>query len=161
MATGTRALGIVGRVAAAAVLAMHGLIHLLGFAVYWRLAEVEGISYRTNLLSGDLPVGEIGAWAFGLMWLVGAVAFLAVGFSLLLARPWWRTLALGTTLFSLAVTVLGLPDSPYGVAVNLAILAYLLVVRSMSRLLPGASPPRRTEGSGSASSAREMPGRSA
>lgn len=117
---------MIRRVILGAVFTLHGLIHLLGFAVYWRLAEVEDISYRTALLSGNLPVGEFGAWVFGLLWLVAAVGFAVAGLAVLLARPRWRRLTLGVALFSLAITLLGLPDSPYGVVVNLAILACLL-----------------------------------
>jgi hypothetical protein len=119
-----------------AVLVLHGLIHVLGFVVYWRLAGVEEISYRTSLLSGYLPVGELGAWVFGLLWLLGALGFAVAGMAVLLSRPWWRQFTLGAALFSLVVTTLGLPDSPYGVVVNLAILAYLFVGEGM-RWFPG------------------------
>ena len=54
------------RVVLGAVLILHGLIHLLGFVVYLRLAEVEALSYSTILLSSKLDVGEAGANVFGI-----------------------------------------------------------------------------------------------
>jgi hypothetical protein len=45
---------------AAAVLVLHGLIHLMGTAVYMRLADVQGLSYKTTLLGGRLDLGENG-----------------------------------------------------------------------------------------------------
>ena len=117
---------MVQRVVLGTVLILHGLIHLLGFIVYWRLAEVEGLAYGTRLLSGSLEVEEAGAWIFGLLWLVAAVGLVIAGVSVLLLRPWWRTLTTGVTLLSLMVTALGWPDAWFGVLINLAILAYLL-----------------------------------
>lgn len=40
------------RYAAAVVVAAHGVIHLIGFVVPWRLADVEGSPYRTTVLAG-------------------------------------------------------------------------------------------------------------
>jgi len=42
------------------VLVVHGLIHLMGTAVYMRLAEVKGLTYKTTLLSGHWELGEGG-----------------------------------------------------------------------------------------------------
>jgi hypothetical protein len=109
------------------VLILHGLIHVLGVAAYWRLAEVEGLPYGTRLLSGSLEVGEAGVWIFGLLWFVAAVGFVVAALALLLLRPWWRPLTLGVALLSLVITILGWPDAWFGVLVNLAILACLLV----------------------------------
>lgn len=118
---------MIKRVILGTVLILHGLIHLLGVAAYWRLAEVEGLSYGTRLLSGSLEGGETGAWVFGLLWLLGAIGFVVAGAAVLLLRPLWRSLTLGVAVLSPAITVLGRPDALFGVLVNLAILAYLLV----------------------------------
>ena len=41
-----------GRVLIGLVFTLHGLIHLLGFAAYLKLAEPEGIAYPTGLFGG-------------------------------------------------------------------------------------------------------------
>ena len=50
------------------VLVVHGLIHLMGTAVYIRLAEVKGLTYKTTLLSGHWELGEGGIRVFGALW---------------------------------------------------------------------------------------------
>ena len=40
--------------------AVHGLIHLLGFVAYWPLREVSELPYKTSLLSGKLEAGAAG-----------------------------------------------------------------------------------------------------
>jgi hypothetical protein len=116
---------MVKRAVLTVVFVVHGLIHVLGFAVYWKLATIEGLSYGNRLLSGSLEVGEAGA------------RVLVAGVAVLLLRPWWRPLTFGVALLSLAITVLGWPDSWFGVLVNLAILAYLFVGGKRG-WLPGA-----------------------
>jgi hypothetical protein len=73
---------MIARIVLGAVLALHDLIHLLGFVVYRRLADVETLSYGTSLLSDALEVGEGGAW------LVAAVGFIAAGLAVLTLRSW-------------------------------------------------------------------------
>lgn len=115
------------RIVLGTVLVLHGLIHLLGFAVYLRLATIEGLSYGTALLSGKLEVGEAGARIFGLLWLLAAVGFVVASVAVFALFPWWWTFTLWVTLLSLVVTALGWPDPWFGVVVNVVILAYLLV----------------------------------
>ena len=115
------------RVVPGAVLILHGLMHLLGFMVYLRLANIESLPYSTALLSGKLEVGEVGARVFGLLWLLAAVGFVVAGVAVFALLPWWGTFTLWVALLSLVVTVLALPDSWFGVVVNVVILAYLLV----------------------------------
>ena len=108
------------------VLIVHGLIHLIGFVVPWRLVTIEGMAYKTTLLAGGLNVGDTGMRAVGLLWLLLALGFVVAGGGVVTGQSWWRMLALGVTVLSLVVTILGLPDSPFGVLINLIILAYLL-----------------------------------
>ena len=67
------------RTLAAAILAAHGLIHLIGFVVPWGIAQVEGFPYRTSALAGAVALGETGARAVGVAWLVLAVGFVDRG----------------------------------------------------------------------------------
>ena len=49
------------RALGAAVLAAHGLLHLIGFVVPWRIAVVDGFADRTTALGGVLALGDGGA----------------------------------------------------------------------------------------------------
>jgi hypothetical protein len=43
---------VIFRRAAAVFFALHGLIHVMGFAAAWQLATLPGIAYRTTALNG-------------------------------------------------------------------------------------------------------------
>jgi hypothetical protein len=60
---------------ASIVLVLHGLIHLMGTAVYMKLGTVEGLKYKTTLLGGRWDLGAGGIWVFGALWAVAAVGF--------------------------------------------------------------------------------------
>jgi len=66
---------------AAFVLVVHGLIHLMGTAVYARHAEFKGLSYKTTLLSGHWELREGGDSRLRLV----------MG----IARDWLRTCRIG------------------------------------------------------------------
>jgi hypothetical protein len=120
-------------IAAVVVLVLHGLIHLLGTAVYMRVADVAEMPYKTALLGGTWDVGDGGMRLFGALWALAALGFLAASAAWLLGFGGWSTLLAGVTLFSLALTVLDYQVAFMGVIVNVAILAALALV---PRLLP-------------------------
>lgn len=81
--------------AAAAFLALHGIVHLLGTAVYLELAEVADFPYKTTLLGGWWDVGRAGIRVFGVLWAVAAVGFVASAVALVVGgsrgeRCWSR-----------------------------------------------------------------------
>jgi ABC-type cobalamin transport system permease subunit len=45
---------------AAVVLALHGVIHLIGFVSPWRIISLEGFADRTTVLGGAQVVGDVG-----------------------------------------------------------------------------------------------------
>jgi hypothetical protein len=112
--------------ALAIVLVIHGVAHLVGFVVPWRLARLEEMPFGTTLLGGRIDVGDRGIRAVGILWLVAALAYLAAAVGVALLLPWWIPAVATVTVFSLALCVLGWPDSRIGVAVDLAILAFLM-----------------------------------
>ena len=105
---------------------VHGIAHLPGFLVPWRLAAPAEIPYTTTVLGGTADLGPIGIRIVSMLWLVAALAFVVAGVTTFLDDVAWRTLALTATLASLALTVLGWPYSRIGLALNLLLLAYLL-----------------------------------
>jgi hypothetical protein len=118
----------------AIVLLIHGFAHLVGFVVPWRIAKLEEAPYKTTLLGGKLDVGDAGIRILGLVWLLVAVAFFVSGIALLFASGWWWSYTLIVAGISLVLCVLGLPDSKFGIPINVAILGYLLTGKSLGWL---------------------------
>ena len=117
---------------AASLLAGHGLIHLIGFVTPWRIAAIEGFTYRTTALNGALEIGDSGVRLVGLVWLGLAVGFAAAGYGIWRGEPWALALTGVLAIVSLVVCVLGLPEAIAGVAINMAILgavAYGAILR--------------------------------
>ena len=110
---------------AAVLLAVHGLIHLIGFVVPWGITQVEGFPYRTSALAGAIVLGEPGARLVGVVWLVLAVGFVVAGVATWRRAAWAAPLAAVLATGSIVVCVLGLPEAVFGIVVNVAILAVL------------------------------------
>ena len=115
-------------VAAAAGLLLHGLLHLLGTAVYLRLAEIAEFPYKTTVLGGAWDLGAVGIGIFGVLWAAAALGFGIAAVAYLQDWPTWRSLLAGVTLFSLVLTVLDWSVAYAGIVVNVAILIALLLV---------------------------------
>src|SRR5947208_14317614 len=108
---------------AAVLLALHGLIHLIGFVSPWRIATLEGFAYRTSVLNGALNVGDAGVRVIGLVWLGVTLGFLAAGYAVWREKPWAVSLTAVLAIVSLIVCVVGLPETAAGVAIDVAIVA--------------------------------------
>lgn len=108
------------------VLAAHGLVHLLGVAVYLELATVADLPYKTTLLGGAIDVGDSGMRIYGFLCGVAAVGFVASAGAFLVDWHSWQRLLIAVTLFSLGLTILDWSVASAGIAVNLVILAVLV-----------------------------------
>jgi hypothetical protein len=107
----------------AVVLGLHGVVHLLGTAVYLQLAEVAEFEYKTTVLGGAVDVGAAGMAVFGVLWVVASVGFVVGAGALVTGREGWRVLVVGVAVFSLVLTGLDYSVASAGVVVNLGILA--------------------------------------
>jgi hypothetical protein len=116
-------------IVAAVVLALHGLIHLMGTAAYLKLANVSGIPYKTTLLSGRWDVGDTGIRVFGVLWAVAAVGFVVGAVAVFGRSPWWRSVLVLVTGLSLTLTALDWNVAFAGFFVNVAILVVLFFAR--------------------------------
>jgi len=114
------------RIALAVLMVLHGIAHLPGFLVPWRLIQSPDLPYATTILGGRLDLGGGGIRALGAVWLATALAFCLAGAAAGAARPGWTTAALAVTTFSLALTLAQMPVTRIGLGVNLALLAALL-----------------------------------
>jgi hypothetical protein len=103
----------------------HGVAHLPGFLVPWRISSPPDLPYQTRLLNGALELGDLGARVVGVLWLLAAIAFGAAAVATYRGAPRWATFALAVVLFSLILSALGWPASRIGLAVNVVLLVVL------------------------------------
>jgi len=108
----------------AAILALHGLVHVLGFVSVWRIGGGTFPMSPTLLASLD-PDGPVMRLA-GVLWLVPAVAFAAAAAGLVFDGPWWRVLVAPAAVTSLLLCIAWWSDAKVGAAFDLAILVGLL-----------------------------------
>lgn len=121
----------------AALFALHGVAHWVGFVVAWRLTDFEEMPYDTTLLAGRIEVGDVGMRIVGGLWLLTGIAFLVVALGVVGRRAGWPALALAVTVVSIALSVLGWPDSRMGVYMNLGILVVLALGSAYGWFTPG------------------------
>ena len=117
------------RFALSFLLIAHGVAHLVGFVVPWKLASMPEMPYRTTVLGGSVDLGHAGIRVVGVFWLAVAVGFAATGAALVLNKP-WLTAGVALACVSLVLCAMQWPDTRIGVAVNLFLLATLYVIRS-------------------------------
>jgi hypothetical protein len=116
------------RLVLAALMAMHGVAHLVGFAGAWQLAPAKEIPYKTTVLAGHAQLGDVGIRVMGILWLLAALAFIAAAGGAVFNARWWINAALIVTAVSLAMTIVEWPEARLGLVVNVAILAALLLL---------------------------------
>jgi len=96
------------------VVAVHGLIHLMGFAKAFGLAAFEQLR---------VPISQ----PLGLLWLAAALLFLLSAMLLFAAPGWWWAPALGAVLVSQLVILTSWSDAKFGTLANLIVLVPALV----------------------------------
>lgn len=121
------------RIAGSLLLVLHGLIHLMGTLVYLKLAEIDGLNYKTNLLNGLWEIGAGGMAVNGMLWAIAAVFFAAAGLLWMIRKSPPLKLILGAALFSLLLTGLDYSSAFAGIVINLLILAWLGLKMRMDR----------------------------
>lgn len=112
------------RVFVALFLLVHGFAHLVGFAGSWNLSRE--IAYKTTILGGRFDAGDSGIRVIGVLWLIAALAFAVAGAALLGRAPWWPAAAMGVSAASLVLCVTGWPDARIGLAIDAALIAFLV-----------------------------------
>jgi hypothetical protein len=107
------------------LLLAHGVAHLVGFLVPWRLFEAADLPYGTTIFAGRVDLGPTGIRLLGLVWLVVALAFAVSAVAVWTATPRALSALLPLVLASLALCAAGWPAAKIGVPVNLGLLALL------------------------------------
>jgi len=111
------------RIVLAIFLVLHGIAHLPGFAVSWKLMRAPDIPYTTRVLGGRVEIGEVGFRMMGVLWLLTAIAFCVVAARV--GRPGWAAGVGGIAAVSLVLSALNLPAARIGLALNVLILGML------------------------------------
>src|SRR3954468_6679653 len=107
------------------VLIVHGLIHLMGAAVYLRLGDVQGLPYKTTVLNGRLDLGPTGIGIFGALWIVPALGFVLAAVALGLGWNWWLPALAAAALASLVLTGLDWNVAYAGAIANVVIVVMI------------------------------------
>lgn len=121
------------RVAGAALLGIHGLIHLMGFFAYWPLLVLAELPYKTTILGGSLDLGTIGMRAYSLLWLAAALGFISTGVAFAAGWKRWQSVLLATTLLSVMITTLDWSTAFRGTLLDVAILLAVIYVTHNTR----------------------------
>ena len=95
-------------VVAAVIIAAHGLAHLMGVALLWKLGQPGALRYADVVPAA----GSAAAYLVGGLWLAAAVLFVAAGVLLAVGRPAWRLVALAAV--AVSVPVIGLAPGQGG-----------------------------------------------
>jgi hypothetical protein len=106
---------------------VHGVAHLVGFVVPWRLMAVDGLSSGTTVLAGRVDVGETGMRMLGVGWLALALLCVVAGVGVAMEAPWAARVGFVVLAVSFVFCLIGLPDAVVGLAANV-LLAVLLGV---------------------------------
>jgi hypothetical protein len=107
------------------MLLAHGVAHLPGFLVAWKLASFPELPFRTTVF-GTIDVGVIGTRLVGLGWLLSSIVFgaLAASIALRIEVPSAvLPLALGV---SATLCLSAWPKASYGFVANAAIAAIVV-----------------------------------
>jgi len=113
------------RYAIVALLVIHGVIHVMGFAGTLGLAQFEGASRTpTNLVTAD--VGSTTLKVLGAVWMLALVTFLFAATLLLMDNASWRPVALAAALISMVPVALWWENAPMGALANAVVVAAVL-----------------------------------
>ena len=112
------------RLVLAAVVFVHAVAHLPGFLVGWELRSFPELPFRTTILGGSIDVGVVGTKVVGLAWLALSLAFVVICLTVLMRPTWWPVFTYGTIAVSMALCIVGWPETRVGLAAN----AFILVL---------------------------------
>jgi len=115
------------RILVTVYLIIHGLAHIVGFIVPFRLANLPDAPYKTTIMFGTIDLGDTGIRIVGVLWLIAAIAFFYLGIGLFFETSNWMLQTLFITVFSMVLCILGLPDAKIGIPANIVILIFLLI----------------------------------
>lgn len=112
----------------AALLAIHGVIHLAGFLKWSGLAAVPQLSGRTAI-----RLSYAGGWVFALLWLGALILLLAAAVVRVAEVETWWALALGGVALSQVLILVAWSDAKAGTIANVLLLLPILAAGAHAR----------------------------
>lgn len=109
------------------LLFIHGFAHLVGFVVTFKLKHFDETPFKTTLFYGKIDLGENGIKIFGLFWLIFSLAFFLSFLGILYEYTWGDNFTLVISILSLILCIFGLPDSKFGILINLLIISLIIL----------------------------------
>lgn len=97
------------KTALAIIFFLHGLIHFMGFAKAFNLAEISQLTQQITKLSGVL-------------WLGAGVLFVLVALLLFLGQDWWWMPAVAAIVLSQVLIISGWQDAKFGTVANILVM---------------------------------------
>jgi hypothetical protein len=116
----------------AVVIAAHGLVHLMGVSLLWKLGEPGQLRYADAVPTPGTAAGELA----GGLWLLAAVLFVTAAILLVAGRAAWRLAALAGVAVSAPMIALAPGQAVAGLVVDGLILALVIVSRLRFRPVP-------------------------
>lgn len=111
----------------AVLLILHGIAHLVGFMAAYQLGQAGREAYKTTLYYSRFEIGAGGIRTVGVLWLLGAITFIGTGVMMLLGMPAMTDFALYSSIYSLVLCWIALPDTRIGLILNVVLIAALLL----------------------------------
>lgn len=108
----------VSTVVVALFLALHGLVHLMGVALLWKLAEPGDLTYADAV---PTP-GSVAGYVVGGLWLFAGGLLVAAAWLYIGRNTHWRMLAVCGALLSSVVIALNPTQAAAGLVANLLVL---------------------------------------
>ncbi|HEY5247431.1 MAG TPA: hypothetical protein VIJ15_03140 [Dermatophilaceae bacterium] len=130
------AASLIARWAGGAVLAGHGLIHLMGVALLWELGQPGELRYADM---SPVPGSAAGILA-GVVWLTGAALFTWAAALLVARRLRWRAAALAALAVSVPVLGPAASMTSVGLALDGVILLVVVLTSGPTRQVPQHTP---------------------
>jgi len=125
------------KITLAIFLFIHGIAHIVGFMVYWKIIKSKDMEYSTVIFPGQISVGDTGIRFIGFVYLITAFALGFMGYDLLKDGLYFREYIWTVTMVSAAVTLTGWPDTKFGVLANVVLIIFLALSEQFNWLPVG------------------------
>jgi hypothetical protein len=108
------------RIALATFMSIHAIAHLVGFFGAWAPT-------RTTIFGGRIDLGTSWIKLVGICWLLLALTFAGTAAATVIGVHGWLRVAIAVTGASLALCLVQLPETKFGVMMNVVLLAALVL----------------------------------
>ena len=123
-------------IALAALIALHGLAHMVGFAAPF--GYLKDSPPLDSLFFNRVTLPDAAMKAIGILWLGTVILFVVAAVGIIRRESWWTTMTLAACVVSSVLTIAFLPYAKIGLAVNVALFAFLYLNRSTA-WIPGSA----------------------